>query len=284
MTTLSAIDSRRNSLRARLGHAVVVVCLATLTATLAGCGDTADAPADAGMEATAGAAAASATTAGVAGSSDQAEPTATAGVAGSSSEAVTAATPGASDGQQSAASSSEDTSDADGQQSAVSSSEDTSDNAANNQVVSRENPGFIGEGFDDQRSPALIDAPSLDAVQWTVPPTVGAGELVAEGVLQQGVMLFDPQNGEGSAFSVYFKGSREPMVEVLPDLGPMYIWDTDLTVATMDFELEGTSFKLRAYSPLFMDVGSPSQLEFRVFGFDPSGADALLAVRDINAP
>ena len=150
--------------------------------------------------------------------------------------------------------------------------------------MSRENPGFIGESFDDQRSPALIDAPSLDAVQWTVAPTISAGELVAEGVLQQGATLFAPQIGEGSAFSVYYKGHREPMVEVLPDLGPLYIWDTDLTVATMEFELEGTSFKLRAYSPLFMDVGSPSQLELRVFGFDQSGADALLAVRDINAP
>ena len=287
MTTLSVIDPRRNSLRAKLGHAVVVVCLATLTTTLAGCDGTADSPSDTDMEATAGAAVAPAATASVAGSSGVAVTTATAGVAGSSSEAVTAVTPSASDGQQSAASSSEDSSDAtgasNGQQSAASSSEDTSDNAANDQVVSRENPGFIGEGFDDQRSPALIDAPSLDAVQWTVAPTVGAGELVAEGVLQQGVMLFDPQNGEGSAFSIYYKGSREPMVEVLPDLGPMYIWDTDLTVATMDFELEGTSFKLRAYSPLFMDVGSPSQLELRVFGFDQSGADALLAVRDINA-
>jgi hypothetical protein len=251
MTTLRVIDPRRNSLRAKLGHAVVVVCLATLTTTLAGCDGAADSPADTGMEATVGASVA---------------PAATAGVAGSSSEAVTAATPGASNGQHSAAS-----------------SEDTSDNAANDQVVSHENPGFIGEAFDDQRSPALIDAPSLDAVQWTVEPTIGAGELVAEGVLQQGVMLFDPRNGEGSPFSVYYKGFREPLVELLPDLGSRHVWDTSLTVAYMEFELAGTAFRLRAYSPLFMDVGGPSELELRVFGFDQSGADALLAVRDINA-
>ena len=271
MTTLSVIDPRRNSLRAKLGHAVVVVCLATLTTTLAGCDGAADSPADTGMEATAGASVA---------------PAATAGVAGSSSEAVTAATPEASNGQHSAASS-EDSSDnagaSDGQQSAVSSSEDTSDNAANDQAVSRENPGFIREGFDDQRSPALIDAPSLDAVQWTVEPTISAGALVAEGVLHQGATLFNPQLGEGSPFSVYYKGFREPLVELLPDLGSRHVWDTSLTVAYMEFELAGTAFRLRAYSPLFMDVGGPSQLELRVFGLDPSGADALLAVRDINA-
>ncbi len=32
-----------------------------------------------------------------------------------------------------------------------------------------------------------------------------------------------------------------------------------------------------------MDVGSPSQLELRVFGFDKSGADSLLSIQDINA-
>ena len=167
-----------------------------------------------------------------------------------------------------------------GGQSSASSSHDDTDN---DQVVSRENPGLTGTSFDDQRSPALIDAQSLDAVRWTVAPAISDGALVAEGVLQHDATLFTPTLGEGSAFSVYYKGSREPLVELLPDLGPLQIWDTLHTVAPTEFELEGTSFKIRAYSPLFMDVGSPSQLELRVFGFDKSGVDSLLSVQDINA-
>ena len=167
-----------------------------------------------------------------------------------------------------------------GGQSSASSSDDDSDD---DQVVSRENPGFTGVSFDDTRSPALIDAQSIDAVRWTVEPAISDGALVAEGVLEQDAMLFSPTLGEGSAFSVYYKDLREPLVEVLPDLGPLQIWDTDLTVAPAEFELEGTSFRIRAYSPLFMDVGSPSELELRVFGFDKSGADSLLSVREINA-
>ena len=159
----------------------------------------------------------------------------------------------------------------------------SSDDSDDDQTVSRQNPGFAEVGFDDARSPALIDAVSLDAVRWTVEPVISGGELVAEGVLEKGAMIFTPMMGEGSAFSVYYKGSREPMVEVLPDLGPMQIWKTDHTVAPMSyFELEGTSFKFRANSPLFMDVGSPSELELRVFGFDDAGADSLLSVQDIG--
>ncbi len=167
--------------------------------------------------------------------------------------------------------------DADGGQSSASSSDD------DDQVVSRENPGLTGTRFDDQRSPALIDATPLDAVRWTVAPAISDGALVAEGVLQGDATLFTPMLGEGSAFSVYYKGSREPLVELLPDLGPLQIWDTLHTVAPTEFELEGTSFRIRAYSPLFMDVGSPSQLELRVFGFDKSGADSLLSIQDVNA-
>ena len=104
MTTLSAIDPRRTSLRAKLGQAVIVVCLATLTTASLGCGDTTDSPSDPGVEATAGAATPAAI-AGASESSGEAVITATAGVAGSSSEAATEVTAGASDGQQSDASS-----------------------------------------------------------------------------------------------------------------------------------------------------------------------------------
>lgn len=137
--------------------------------------------------------------------------------------------------------------------------------------------------FDNSRNVALLDAPSLDAVEWTVEPNISSpGELVAEGMLEPGLVLFNPMDGEGSAFSVFFKGHTESMVELLPDLGPMMIWDTFQTVAPTDMEIEGGHFTIRAYSPLFMDVG-PDDLELRVFGIDEAGADVLIAVHDIGS-
>ena len=151
-------------------------------------------------------------------------------------------------------------------------------------TVSRENPGFIGTGFDSSRNDALIDAQPLDVVTWTTEPAISAGALEAEGLLEEGATLFNPTvDGEGAGFIVYFKGMREPLVLLLPDLGPMYIWETDHTVAPTEQEVEGASFLLRAYSPLFMDVG-PSDLEIRVFGYDAGGADALLAVQPVTVP
>ena len=136
--------------------------------------------------------------------------------------------------------------------------------------------------FDGSRNVALAAADPLQVVRWTVKPSISAGELVAEGELEQGAALFFPQDGDGSAFSVFYKGHEESMVELLPDLGPMRIWDTFLTVAPTEMEIEGSKFRVRAYSPLFMDVG-PTDLEMRVYGYDESGADALLAVEDIDA-
>ena len=149
-------------------------------------------------------------------------------------------------------------------------------------TVSNVNPGGEGMLFDNSRNVALFGAEPLNAVQWTVGPVITPGELVAEGVLEQGAILFNPMvDGEGAGFSVFYKGHEEAMVELLPDLGPMFVWDTFQTVAPTEMEIEGASFKIRAYSPLFMDVG-PGDLELRVYGYDQSGADALLAVQDIE--
>ena len=92
-------------------------------------------------------------------------------------------------------------------------------------------------------------------------------------------MLFDPMSG-GAPFSVRVAGDDEPLVVLLPDLGPTQTWNTDLTVAEMEYELSETSFSFTAYSPLFMDV-SGGDLEFRVFGWDVNGSIALLAVTTI---
>ena len=149
-------------------------------------------------------------------------------------------------------------------------------------TVSYENPGGEGMPFDNSRNVALFGAEPLNIVQWTMGPTAGAGELVAEGVLTQEALVFNPTvDGEGSGFSVFYKGHEESMVELLPDLGPMFVWDTPQTVAPSEIEIEGLNFSIRAYSPLFMDVG-PGGLELRVYGYLPSGEDALLAVQDIN--
>ena len=176
-------------------------------------------------------------------------------------------------------------SDDDGGQSSSSSSDydDGNGGAGDDDAVSYENPGAEGMPFDAAQNLALAGAEPLQVVQWTTGPYVGAGELVAAGEMAPGLILFNPMDGEGSAFSVFYKGHEESMVELLPDLGPMWVWDTDLTVAPTEWEIEGSKFSLRAYSPLFMDVG-PSDLEIRVYGYDESGAAALLAVEDIGLP
>ncbi len=155
--------------------------------------------------------------------------------------------------------------------------------APDDDVVSRENPGLEPVRFDDSRSPGLVDLAPLGVVQWTVNPQVGGGELVAAGVLEEGFRLFSPWEGEGSAFSVYYVGQQEPLVEVLPDLGPMHIWETWHTVASAAMEIEGQRFSLEAYSPLFMDVGDASDLVLRVFGVGPDGEDVQLDVRPLGA-
>ena len=149
--------------------------------------------------------------------------------------------------------------------------------------VSYANPNGQGVNFQDTRSPALENAASIDAVTWTLEPAIRAGALEAAGALTPNSRLSEPMNGEGSAFSVYYDGHDEALVEILPDLGPMQIWDTDATVAPTEFELAGGAFTIRAYSPLFMDMGSPSELELRVWGYDQAGQEVLLSVQRINA-
>ncbi len=96
-------------------------------------------------------------------------------------------------------------------------------------------------------------------------------------------MLFNPMaDGEGAGFILYHKNvPDEPLLVLLPDLGPMYIWDTDHTVADMEHEFEFSTFTFTAYSPLFFDTG-PGDLELRVFGYDANGADALLSVATVE--
>ena len=155
---------------------------------------------------------------------------------------------------------------------------------ADDTTVSRENPGFAGTVFDAGRSLSLFNAEPLDVVTWSTPPAISAGALEAAGVLNQGASLFNPMvEGDGAGFIVYYKGMQEPLLLLLPDRGPMEIWESDYTIAPMEHEFEGSSFSIRAYSPLFMDVG-PSDLEIRLFGLDSGGEDALLAVEPVRAP
>ena len=193
-----------------------------------------------------------------------------------------------SDSGQSSASSDDDS---DSGQSSASSGYDDSEGDANgdsgehdsdDDVVAYENPGAEGTPFDSSRNDALDDAQPLDAVTWTAGPTLSLGALDASGTLSEGAMLFDPTvDGEGAAFILYFKGVPEPLLVILPNLGPMYIWDTDHTVAEMDYEFEGSTFTFSAYSPLFFDTG-PGDLELRVYGYDAAGNDALLAVTAVE--
>ena len=151
----------------------------------------------------------------------------------------------------------------------------------NDHAVSFANPGAVGVDFNGTANATMKDAQPIDVITWTVEPTLSPGELVAAGVVKHGARLFSPRNGEGSAFSVYYKGHDESLVELLPDIGPLHVWNTTFTVAPTEWELEGETFKFRAYSPLFMDA-DPSALELRVYGYDGAGQAALLAVQRIG--
>ena len=167
-------------------------------------------------------------------------------------------------------------------------SDDDSDHHDNgdsdDDVVSRENPGFTGVGLDFSRNEALKDAESSRLLVWTWEAHIKDGALQANGRLTDGAQLFDPTvDGDGAGFVLYYKDSDEPLVLLLPDLGPTHIWDTFHTVAEMEHEFEGDTFSIRAYSPLFMDVG-PNDLVIRVFGVDGDGNDAVLAVAPVAVP
>ena len=153
--------------------------------------------------------------------------------------------------------------------------------ASNSDTVSHSNPNPAGMPLND-REVTASSAESLDAVTWTTEPVIEAGALVAAGTLTQGARLAEPTGDEPSAFSVYYGAHAEVMVELLPDLGATHVWDTDATVAPSELEQEGNEFTVRAYSPLFTDVG-PSDLLLRVWGYDDAGNAALLSVQTVAA-
>lgn len=161
---------------------------------------------------------------------------------------------------------------------------DKDEDSEDSGTVSMENPNPSGAGptLDRTANKALADAEPLNIITWTTPPTIAPGEISGEGTAEGGANLFNPQfeEGDGAAFEVYYAGHEDPMVVLLPDLGPMEIWNTFETVATMEWEMEGGKFSFRAYSPLFMDA-DPSALELRVYGYDGDGNAALLAVSEI---
>ena len=153
---------------------------------------------------------------------------------------------------------------------------------SNNDTVIHVNPNGVRVPLSDSRDVVPDGAASLDAVTWTTAPVIETGALVAAGTLTRGARLSEPTNGEPSAFSVHYGANTEVMVELLPDLGATHVWDTDATVAPSEFEQKGNGFTIRAYSPLFMDVG-PSDLLLRVWGYDNAGNAALLSVQTVDA-
>ena len=168
-----------------------------------------------------------------------------------------------------------------GESSSETGHDENGDKDEDTDTVSRENPNPSGAGptLNRTANKALADAEPLNIITWTTPPTLAPGELSGEGTAEGGAYLFNPQfeEADGAAFEVYYEGHEEPLVVLLPDLGPMEIWNTFETVATMEWEMEGGKFSFRAYSPLFMDA-DPSALELRVYGYDGDGNAALLAV------
>ena len=153
--------------------------------------------------------------------------------------------------------------------------------ASADQPVSISNPGFTQVPLANGQNQTADNGASADAVRWTTEPIIQAGALTAAGTLDPGVRLSEPMNDEPSAFSVYYGQNAEVLAELLPDLGPMHTWDTDATVAPSDFELQGDEFTIRAYSPLFMDVG-PADLLLRVWGYDETESRVLLSVHPVG--
>lgn len=145
-------------------------------------------------------------------------------------------------------------------------------------TVSFENPGGTPVPLATASNPGMAAAPAGD-IEWTAAPTLSQWELSAEGILPEGAVLFEPMAEEDAAFAVYYKGHTEPMVVLLPDLGPMHVWDTDETIATMEMEAEGRRFEFTAASPLFGDAGN---LELHVRGYNAEGEAGILAVVPIQ--
>ncbi len=144
-----------------------------------------------------------------------------------------------------------------------------------------QNPDGLGPALNYDANLALAGDSSSGLIMWSEPPTLSPGELSGAGTVTGGGQLFLPQGeDDGAMFLVFYEGHDEPMVALLPDLGPMEQWNTNLTVAPMDFEYEAGTFSFRAYSPLFMD-SDPSELELRSYGYGADGSPAVLDVTDI---
>jgi len=150
-----------------------------------------------------------------------------------------------------------------------------------NQTASATNPGFTPVPLAVARDIAVGDLASRNAVQWTTEPVFQSGALVAAGTLGNGLRLSDPMNGEPSAFSLYYGDSTEVLAELLPEAGPMRVWNTDATVAPSEIQIKGDQFAIKSYSPLFMDVGS-SDLVLRVWGYDATGNRLLLSIHTVG--
>ena len=144
-----------------------------------------------------------------------------------------------------------------------------------------QNPDGLGPVLNYDANLALAGSAPAGLITWSEPPALAPGELSGAGTVTGGGQLFlPPGEDDGAMFLVFYKGHDEPMVALLPDLGPMEQWNTDLTVAPMDFEYEAGTFSFRAYSPLFMDT-DPTDLELRAYGYGSDGSPTILDITDL---
>ena len=147
---------------------------------------------------------------------------------------------------------------------------------APNTPVVIQNPGQTPVPLPDHCECGVYDA-GANAIGWTVQPVIKDGVFTAQGTVAAGMRLSDPMAGEPPAFMVHYGDNTEVLLVLLPDLAPSYIWDTDHTVAPTDIEQTGNDFELRAYSPLFMDVGD-GDYRLVVWGYDTGGKRVMLSV------
>ncbi len=148
-------------------------------------------------------------------------------------------------------------------------------------TVSNTNQIAGGYTFDWSENQAFKDAEPLNIITWESGPTLGLGELYGEATINDDAIPFEPMLGEGAALAIYHVNyDSEPMLVLLPNLGPTMVWETDLTVAEMDYEIDGQTLTFRAYSPLLFDINS-ADIKLRIYGYD-NNAPSLLAISDIN--
>ena len=163
-------------------------------------------------------------------------------------------------------------------------SQSSASNNADDQDAAVSNPNQVSGSlpFDWSPNEALKGTEPQDAIEWTLPPTHSLGGIDASGTLKDGYTLFDPTTGEGAAFAIYHDNyDDKPMLVFLPTPNQSTIWDTTLTYAETDIQIDGNTFTIAASSPLFFDFDT-TNTKLHIYGHTPQNTPTLLTITPIK--